>query len=75
MPRGAHIIGVHAQNEVPVIWAEVDPNAPADETRTFAIVGTGQPLPDVAHEHDRYHHGTALLYAGTFVLHVYEVRL
>lgn len=44
MPHGANIVHVHAQNERPVLWAEVNTSAPVVR-RTFTVVSTGQDVP------------------------------
>ena len=64
MPRGARILALQKQDEIPTIWAEVDPEAPK-ENHLFIIYGTG-------------HRVVAGTYIGTFqsppfVWHVYDV--
>ena len=51
----------------PCIWAEVDPEQPL-EAKRFAIVGTGNPLPDHG---DPWHVGSFVL--GPFVWHLYSL--
>lgn len=72
LPLGAQILHVDAQNNLPCLWALVDPvnDDPANlERRTFHIVGTGHEVPEgVAHV------GTFLLYGGDFVGHLFEER-
>lgn len=65
MPEHARVLRVGAQQGVPVLWAEVVPEA-RQELRRFILVGTGFPVPP---------EGT---YLGTFEIdwfvgHVYEV--
>jgi hypothetical protein len=64
MPLGARVVFVGEQNDAIYLWAEVDP-AHRKVVRKFAIVGTGQSIPE------------DLEYVGTvqtppFVWHVYE---
>jgi hypothetical protein len=66
MPKGADILCVQTQNEVPTIWCRVDPNA-ARLSRTFVIVGTGHDC-----EKDAFYIGTFQLSGGAFVFHVFE---
>ncbi len=67
MPAGAVVLSVQARDEKPTLWAMVDPWQPPVQ-RTFALVGTGQPMPS----------GKAT-FLGTvqleqwLVLHVFEV--
>lgn len=66
MPVGARILHVANQPYVgPCLWAEIDPDAP-EEPRQFAVVGTGQMVPEGAS-----HLGTWL--DGQFVWHLYEM--
>jgi predicted metal-binding membrane protein len=67
MPDGAEIIGVADQNDILCMWAIVDPDA-APVVRTFAIVGTGQPIPP----HAVYVH-SARMRDSLLVWHVFEV--
>ena len=68
LPLGARVLSVGMQGEQPCLWAMVEPsNTP--EARSFAVVGTGHPLPS----------GTAT-YLDTFqqppfVWHLFELRL
>lgn len=65
MPKGAQVLSVQMQNDIPQIWALVDQNAPL-ETRIFNTYGTGNPMPDAVGR-----------FVGTFqlmqlVFHVFE---
>lgn len=66
MPKHARIIHVALgqDGKYPTLWAIVSPDAET-ETRSFAVVGTGQPLPKHC-----IHAGT--LIDGEFVWHVFE---
>lgn len=68
MPAGAKIVHVAQQRvgDVVTLWAEVNPDARVRETRYFAIIGTGHPIPD-GYEHV----GTWL--DDPFVWHLYEL--
>lgn len=66
MPEGAVVLRFALQHNVPTLWARVDPkNPPA--SRTFEIVGTGQPIPPSA-----VYVGT--IDSGPFVWHALELR-
>lgn len=80
MPAGARILSVQGQQveesgpgfarsaTVPMLWAQVDPrNRPVE--RLIAIVGTGNPAPDVDDPSAEYV-GTAI--CGPFVWHVFD---
>jgi hypothetical protein len=56
MPKGAQLLSVAMQGDVPCIWAIVDPAAPK-EMRKFHLSGTG-------HELDEQY--TKALYVGSF---------
>lgn len=45
MPKGAEIIRFAKQAGRPMVWAIVNPGAPAS-SRTLSIVGTGHPIAD-----------------------------
>lgn len=66
MPKGAKIVAVRLQNNVPTLWAEVDPAANMT-VRKFQVFPTGANVPDAA------------TYLGTFeadgwfIGHVYEL--
>jgi hypothetical protein len=70
MPIGAEILTMQTQNEIPCIWALVDPKA-EKETRTFEIFGTGHPIYyDMGVS--RNYISTYQLHGGTLVFHVFE---
>lgn len=67
MPIGAKILSVQLQNNRPMMWAIVDPNAET-EIRKFEIVGTGMGFNDTNYMYT---------YIGTFqdnpfVWHLFE---
>lgn len=69
MPHGAKVLTVQMQHEMPCLWAEVDPQIIAVETRTFGIIGTGcADIPANAQ-----YIGTVQQFGGNLVWHVYEL--
>jgi hypothetical protein len=71
IPRGATLLAVQTQNEVPCLWALVDVSAPK-ECRTLEIYGTGHTMPKDFSK--RVYLGTFQLAGGRFIGHVFEVR-
>ncbi len=69
MPAGARVLAAREQGDELCIWAEVDPSE-VMQTRYFHVFGTGHKMPDDPGAYV----GTALLYSGTLVLHVYAVK-
>ena len=69
MPIGARVLGVESVQSRPVIWARVDPTAEKVD-RTFEVAETDALLPDGPLDYI----GTAQLYGGSYVLHVFEVQ-
>lgn len=67
MPKGATIVHVAAQREDVALWALCNPEA-AGESRRFRVVVTGE----VFDQTGMLYVGTALLMAGSFVVHVFE---
>ena len=65
LPRDAVIVHVDVQDRVITMWAQVDPKA-SPETRRFAVLGTGHPIPPGAQ-----HRGSML--QPPYVWHVYEL--
>jgi len=70
MPVNAEILTVQTQNEVPCIWALVDPTKPK-EKRFIEVFGTGH---DVHYDMGvgRNYLGTYQLHGGSLVFHVFE---
>ncbi len=70
MPIGAKILTVQTQNDIPCLWALVDPQAET-EGRNIEIFGTGHPvLSDLGTA--REYIGTFQMHNGTLVFHVFE---
>ena len=67
MPKGAKIISLQTQNDVPCIWAIVDTDSEIEE-RHFKTVATGG---NIRNNFAQYI-GTYLLNNGNFVGHVFE---
>ena len=68
MPIGTEILTVDTQNELPVMWALVNPDAPM-ELRAFISIPTGKTFD-----------GPLKKYIGTFfvdglVFHLFEVKM
>lgn len=72
MPYGANILTAAGQGDDICLWAEVDNRMSAPTTgRTFEVFGTGHTIPyDMGIE--RKYLGTAMIYGGKLVFHVYE---
>jgi hypothetical protein len=66
MPMGAKVIAAAMQDNVPTVWAWVDPERPVVRRR-IAIVGTGLGAP----EYDEAEHVATVL-DGPFVWHVFD---
>lgn len=67
MPKGAVVLSVQAQMNIPCLWAVVDPSAPP-VLRRIVCYTTGQQLPS----NPGIFLGTILLDGATFVLHAYD---
>ena len=70
MPKGAQILSVQVQHNIPCLWAAVDPEAEL-ETRTIFTVGTGHPI---SLDAGRFI-GTYQLNYGRFMGHVFESEM
>ncbi|MEE9451060.1 MAG: hypothetical protein V3V72_13505 [Ignavibacteriaceae bacterium] len=70
MPVNAKILTVQSQDEIPCLWALVDPSA-KKEIRLFEVFGTGHPVGyDMGV--NRNYIGTYQLQNGALVFHVFE---
>jgi hypothetical protein len=67
MPVGAEILHVGQQDDVPTVWALVDPGARATEARHLLAVPTGFELPFACD-----YLGTTHIHDGRIVVHVFE---
>lgn len=70
MPVDSEILTVQTQNEIPCIWALVDPTA-EKEIRHIKIYGTGH---DIPYNQPKKYLGTFQLKNGAIVFHVCEKR-
>lgn len=68
MPKDAKILHIDVQDDRLCMWALIDSKRTL-ERRRFRIAGTGHELKEPKLEHL----GSALLYNGKLVLHVFEV--
>lgn len=71
LPKGAEILTVQIQHNVPHLWAMVDENATETEGVHIAMHGTGHTVP----QNPGKYLGTVQFYGGALVLHVFEVKL
>lgn len=69
IPKGAAILTVQTQNDMPFLWAQVDTNAPP-VPRYIAIIGTGIQS-DVGHGG---YISTFQILGGKLVFHAFEVN-
>lgn len=72
MPQGAAVLCVQSQGDVPMIWAEVDTEAPKIKRRFFTY-GTGHEMPPMSDD-PRHYIGTFQISGGALVFHVYTDR-
>ena len=70
MPVAAKILSLQVQNDIPCIWAVVDPKAQI-ETRTFIMFGTGHQINVDLQQ--RYNFiGSFQMMNGHLVFHLFE---
>jgi len=73
IPKDAEILSVQEQGDGLQMWAVVDPDADR-ETRTIAIIGTGNRMPDFDSEGvSTLHIDTVQTRGGMLVWHVFEL--
>ena len=70
MPEWAEILCIQTQNEIPYIWALVQPSSPVTK-RTFEIFETGNNVQENA---NRSYVGTYQLNNGELVFHCFELH-
>lgn len=68
MPAGAKVLTVQMQGEACCLWALVDEAAQVTQARTFAIYGTGNPVPD----NPGTYVASFQMVGGRLVFHVFE---
>ncbi len=54
LPKGAEILTVQLQNQIPNLWALVNPNTSESEERHISIVGTGWQVEDLKDFLDKF---------------------
>lgn len=73
MPPGAVLLTAAGQDDEICVWAEIDMEQVDDaEEVVFEVYGTGDIMQEENEEKRRYL-GTAVLYSGAVVFHVYQV--
>lgn len=72
MPKGAVIIAIQLINEVPTMWALVNPRI-KKESRYFKVFGTDWDI-DTDIYPLKEHLGTILASSGRLIWHVYEIQ-
>lgn len=70
IPQGAMLLTAHVQHGSPVIWALIDPEAPA-EKRDFIVLETGEQLPELPGI--PHYIATFQFDAGNYILHLFEI--
>ena len=69
MPRGAEILSIDLQNDMPYMWVLVDTNNNS-KIRKFRVFGTGQlDIP-----YGVKYIGTFIILCGNFVGHLFEIE-
>ena len=75
MPTGAIPLYVSAQGDTLMLWALVDTDQP-HQVRHFHVYGTGHPIDEKSYDGPldivASYIGTAFMYDGTLVWHVFE---
>jgi hypothetical protein len=72
LPKGAEIVAVHLINDVPTIFALVNPKI-KKETRYFHVFGSGWEI-DLDTYPLKKHLGTIVSHTSAMVWHVYELK-
>ena len=66
LPKGSEILTIQLQNQIPTLWALVNPNTSESEERHICIIGTGWQVKDTMKYITTY-------MDGYFVWHVFEL--
>jgi len=69
MPKGAKILCIQTENDIPCIWAVVNPNEHSED-RYFEIYGTGHYI--LTDNKKMIYIGTYQLYDGKLIFHCFE---
>lgn len=72
MPKGARILCFQTQEEIPCIWAAVDPGA-LMVPRRFRVVGTGHEVKVDVDSMASAYVGTAQMMGGRLVWHLFDL--
>lgn len=72
MPKGAKLLAFQTQNEVPCLWALVDPAAEIQKRR-FRFAGTGHLISNRPASLEYV--GTCQMRGGAFVWHLFEITV
>ena len=70
MPAGSVILSCQVQDDVPCLWAKVEPELKKIE-RVIEIIGTGTPISESLNI-ERVFIDTVQLHGGSLVFHVFE---
>ena len=73
MPKDAEILCIQLQNDVPCIWALVDPEN-ENKNRKFRIYGTGHPI-EISYNSEHHYIGTFQMANGSLIWHCFEVAI
>lgn len=71
LPRGAKILKVDTQFDLPQLWALVDPDESIMEMRKFRFAGTGHPIVEELEKLEFI--DTFQMRDGNLIFHVFEV--
>ena len=71
MVKGARVLTVQIQREIPCIWAVVNPDEKETETHHFVIIGTGHKNEDI---NNLTYIGTVHQLNGVLIWHVFEKK-
>ena len=72
MPRGAQILDIQMQGDIPVLWAIVNPKKPSRKY-VFHVFGTGYEMLDYEKKHYVYVGTVQQRGMMTLVWHIFEV--
>lgn len=72
LPVGAWVLSAAGQNDRVMLWVAVDPSTKDTKPRRFHVVPTGGEIPGGEDGGPGIFHGTAFLYGGALVFHVFE---
>lgn len=70
IPKGAKLLTVQTQRNIPCLWAMVDPDEEKEDIRIF-MLGTGHIIDD-SDIQDMQYIGTFQMYGGYLVFHAFR---